>query len=362
MDTPSRRLFRRAPRLWLAGAVSVLLHGLWLGKGWLPFSPPAPPPAETVKPLTARLVVLSAAPSAAAVPPPPTATRPATGTVARLGQRAASAHSRLVPVPPSSSPSAAPSPDSATPSTATSSPAAETASPAPSPSTVSPTLSAPLAAATFPAQVNVGYEIRYGNLAVGLGEAVWREAGGRYTLTLTLRPLIGARLTYTSQGEVTAKGIRPQRFEARRGSTLREHADFDWAAGELRYGDGEGELTVRPLQAGAQDIVSFAFQLALQAGRLEGETVQMTTGKKVYDQPIVLDGEADLPLTDQTLRGVRVSSTVDTDRTEVWLAPDFYNLPLRIRRSGDKQLEQRAVRITVGGKTLLEKLDPPHGN
>ena len=121
-------------------------------------------------------------------------------------------------------------------------------------------------------------------------------------------------------------------------------------------------MTVRPLQAGAQDIVSFAFQLALQAGRLEGETVQMTTGKKVYDQPIVLDGEADLPLTDQTLRGVRVSSTVDTDRTEVWLAPDFYNLPLRIRRSGDKQLEQRAVRVTVDGKTLLEKLDPPHGN
>lgn len=358
MDTPSRRLFRRTPRLWLAGAVSVLLHGLWLGKGGLPLSPPAAPPAETVKPLTARLVVLSAAPSAAAATPS-TATRPATGTVARLGRRAASVPPR--PVPPSP-PSALPSPDRETPSTAMPLPTAEATPPTPSPSTVSPTLSAPLAAATFPAQVNVGYEIRYGNLAVGLGEAVWREAGGRYTLTLTLRPLIGAQLTYTSQGEVTAKGIRPQRFEARRGSTLREHADFDWAAGELRYGDGEGELTVRPLQAGAQDIVSFAFQLALQAGRLEGETVQMTTGKKVYDQPIVLDGEADLPLTDQTLRGVRVSSTVDTDRTEVWLAPDFYNLPLRIRRSGDKQLEQRAVRVTVDGKTLLEKLDPPHGN
>lgn len=355
MDTPSRRLFRRTPRLWLAGAVSVVLHGLWLGKGWLPFSPPAAPPAETVKPLTARLVVLSAAPSVAAS----AATPSTTGTVAQLG-RPASAH-RPPKLRPPPSP-VLPSSDSEIPSPAATLPLSETTPPTPSPSTVSPTLSAPLAAATFPAQVNVGYEIRYGNLAVGLGEAVWREAGGRYTLTLTLRPLIGARLTYTSQGEVTAKGIRPQRFEARRGSTLREHADFDWAAGELRYGDGEGELTVRPLQAGAQDIVSFAFQLALQAGRLEGETVQMTTGKKVYDQPIVLDGEADLPLTDQTLRGVRVSSTVDTDRTEVWLAPDFYNLPLRIRRSGDKQLEQRAVRVTVDGKTLLEKLDPPHGN
>jgi hypothetical protein len=62
---------------------------------------------------------------------------------------------------------------------------------------------------------------------------------------------------------------------------------------------------------------------------------------------------------------VQVSSEARGDRTDVWLARDQHNLPLRIRRSGDKIIDQRAIRVQLDGVTILERPEPerlPHGH
>ena len=211
--------------------------------------------------------------------------------------------------------------------------------------------------AHFPARVSLRYEVFYGSLMAGIGELDWQGGEGQYRLELTLRSLFAPRLRYVSEGELNANGLKPLRFDAYRGDTRREHAEFDWAAGELRYGDRDEQRT--ELQAGAQDILSLVFQLALRAGALEGQTVQMTSGKKVYSQPVRIDGESEQNLAGQTLAVVQVSSEARGQRTEVWLAREQHNLPLRIRNSGENKLiDQRVIRVQVDGETILERPEP----
>lgn len=211
--------------------------------------------------------------------------------------------------------------------------------------------------AHFPARVSLRYEVFYGSLMAGIGELDWQGGEGQYRLELTLRSLFAPRLRYVSEGELNTNGLKPLRFDAYRGDTRREHAEFDWAAGELRYGDRDEQRT--ELQAGAQDILSLVFQLALRAGALEGQTVQMTSGKKVYSQPVRIDGESAQNLAGQTLAVVQVSSEARGQRTEVWLAREQHNLPLRIRNSGENKLiDQRVIRVQVDGETILERPEP----
>ena len=325
-------------RLWLALLASLLAHLLWLTPDWAWLPAPArdEPPAA---PLTARLQVL-AAPTAAAK----LAQAPAASPAAPLAQLATAPAPTRAKAQPTPSPAGVVDAEAADVAGQT----------APEPA---PVASAAPAEARFPARVSLRYEVFYGSLMAGIGELDWQGGEGQYRLELTLRSLFAPRLRYVSEGELNANGLKPLRFDAYRGDTRREHAEFDWAAGELRYGDRDEQRT--ELQAGAQDILSLVFQLALRAGALEGQTVQMTSGKKVYNQPVRIDGESEQNLAGQTLAVVQVSSEARGQRTEVWLAREQHNLPLRIRNSGENKLiDQRVIRVQVDGETILERPEP----
>ena len=327
-------------RLWLALLASLLAHLLWLTPDWAWLPAPArdEPPAA---PLTARLQVLAAPTAAAKLAQAPTASPAA--PLAKLATAPAPTRTKAQPTP---SPADAVDADAVD---AAGQAAPESAPVAPAPSAQ--------ADARFPARVSLRYEVFYGSLMAGIGELDWQGGEGQYRLELTLRSLFAPRLRYVSEGELNANGLKPLRFDAYRGDTRREHAEFDWAAGELRYGDRDEQRT--ELQAGAQDILSLVFQLALRAGALEGQTVQMTSGKKVYSQPVRIDGESEQNLAGQTLAVVQVSSEARGQRTEVWLAREQHNLPLRIRNSGENKLiDQRVIRVQVDGETILERPEP----
>lgn len=325
-------------RLWLALLASLLAHLLWLTPDWAWLPAPArdEPPAA---PLTARLQVLAAPTAAAKLAQAPAASPAA--PLAQLATAPAPTRAKAQPTP--------------SPADAVDAEAADVAGQtAPEPA---PVASAAPAEVRFPARVSLRYEVFYGSLMAGIGELDWQGGEGQYRLELTLRSLFAPRLRYVSEGELNANGLKPLRFDAYRGDTRREHAEFDWAAGELRYGDRDEQRT--ELQAGAQDILSLVFQLALRAGALEGQTVQMTSGKKVYSQPVRIDGESAQNLAGQTLAVVQVSSEARGQRTEVWLAREQHNLPLRIRNSGENKLiDQRVIRVQVDGETILERPEP----
>lgn len=339
--------------LGLALLASLLLHLLGLVGNWPDWAPPMAGDSPALQPLSATLRTL--APTSQADLSPARSGPPAKGHGATL----------RVPVPVRTKATPAADEDHAA---VNGNDAAETSaeaesSPAPSPEADPPAAGAGAAVATFPAQASVRYEVLYGVLMAGVADLDWESRDGQYRIVLTLRSLFSPTLRYTSEGTLTAQGLRPLRFEAHRGDTRREHAEFDWASHTLHYGDRDDKTA--ELEDGAQDILSLIFQLALRAGALEGQTVQMTTGKKVYRQPVSIDGEAAQNLAGHTLATVQVSSEARGDRTDVWLARDQHNLPLRIRRSGDKIIDQRAIRVQLDGVTILERPEPerlPHGH
>ena len=189
------------------------------------------------------------------------------------------------------------------------------------------------------------------DMQLGRGEMNWQRSGGDYRIVTTVKPLIGPTLRYEVHGELGRNGLQPQRFSASRNEQPREYARFDWAGGVLDYGDKEAKQA--PLQPGALDWLSLAFELGLRGEQPGAATRQVTTGKKVYQFALQLAGETDFEAGGGTLRALVLRARNDKDLIEFWLAPDFANLPIRIMRvDNDKRFELRATLIEFNGAVV----------
>ncbi len=208
----------------------------------------------------------------------------------------------------------------------------------------------------FPDQATLYYHAYYGAAMVGGGQIIWQRSGASYRIEARIKGLFGPALRYLSEGRVSQKGLRPDSYQAFRNDTLREHARFDYDAQRLDYGDKEAKST--QLEKGAQDVLSLAFQLALNGADLGDMPTQITTGKKVYSYPLKAAGETDYDTDEGRMRVALVRASKDGDVNEYWLAPDFANLPVRILRADrDKSLELRAYQIDIDGSAIW-KLPP----
>ena len=182
------------------------------------------------------------------------------------------------------------------------------------------------------------------------GTMEWRRDGDRYELTLTVKPAAFIKtIQYHSSGTIDPKlGLRPGEFQEKRGGTLRRHAKFDWDNHLLTYGDKSDNQT--ELKDGAQDLLSLSWQLALKGAQLDGAT-QLTNGGKVYEYPIrpgdgvIFDGD------NGALRAKVVQTHYDKESVDVWLAPDFANIPIRIifSKPGEPRLDLQITGIELNG-------------
>lgn len=244
--------------------------------------------------------------------------------------------------------------------------------PIPEPSETSPTVAATPAetdAATaaqppsaqadvpvFPQQALLRYEVFYGNLLAGLAELNWQQQGVHYQLQLRLQPVFSRPLLYQSEGQIEKNGLKPQRFYGERKGHVREQAEFDYAQQQLRYGAQLEHLS--PLPDTAQDILSVAFHIALQGASVLQQELAVTNGRKLYHYPLTVIGEATFTLESHSIPVFHLASRTDQESTEFWFAPQFANLPLRIRRhSPELTLDQRLIFLSINGETQLER--PP---
>ncbi|KMN36906.1 hypothetical protein VI26_05255 [Chromobacterium sp. LK1] len=201
----------------------------------------------------------------------------------------------------------------------------------------------------FPRQATLGYQVFWGSVMAGTGTLEWSRGNGGYRLDISASPFIGPKLRYLSEGGFQLKnGLRPDSLQAWRGEQAKESAHFDYNAGQLRYGDQSDKLL--ELKPGAQDVFSLAFQLGLKGGELGPAPIQITTGKKVYEYPMRPSGEAVYDTGAGKIRVIVFRAEGDGDINEFWLAPEFSNLPVRIKRTDkDKRIDLRAFRIDVNG-------------
>jgi Protein of unknown function (DUF3108) len=219
---------------------------------------------------------------------------------------------------------------------------------------------APLLARRLPQNGEIAYALYLGSNKFNVGRTMqtWTIKDDRYRLTnrsetTGLAALFSRQsLDYVSTGRLTASGLRPEFFGTERlrsGKTEAASAKFDWDAQTLTYGEPPRSAV---LPANAQDVVSFMYQLGLlplTPGRLE---LPITNGWKLERYELEVGSEELLQTPFGPLRAVPVTQVhrPGEESIELWLAPDYRWLPVRIRffdRDGEPSGEQLVSEIRV---------------
>lgn len=198
----------------------------------------------------------------------------------------------------------------------------------------------------------VNYRVERGDqgFEIGFARHSWHIAEGRYRIqslleTTGLAWLVkSVRIEMESRGQMTANGLRPDEFNVRRNGSLRERAAFDWQAMTVRVGD----RSPVPVQPGAQDLLSFNYQLGYLPALPQGETLALATGKKYGLYRLEVIGEETLELPVGTMRTLHLRAP-GVNTTELWLAYDYLMLPVKIRHldSQGDSLVQVATEIQM---------------
>jgi hypothetical protein len=200
----------------------------------------------------------------------------------------------------------------------------------------------PPAELTLPPQGEISYSVLRGDPPAIIGRSVqsWELNENSYRITnvmettglaALLRPV---RMESESRGRIVATGLAPESFISRRpgkeGTERIDRVEFDWAGKVARFGSGASV----PLPEGAQDLLSFNFQLGWLSKTGE---MSIATAKKLGRYRLELIGEELLETRIGLLRTLHFRAPGETT-TEVWLALDQHLLPVKIRHI-DKKAE-----------------------
>ncbi|OQA34630.1 MAG: hypothetical protein BWY57_00337 [Betaproteobacteria bacterium ADurb.Bin341] len=211
------------------------------------------------------------------------------------------------------------------------------AEPTPRPEVVAPEPIPPLAAPRIAGRGVMRFRVFRGVQAmeVGRAEHEWEFAEGRYRLTAFIETtglavlFKSVRIEQESQGKLLAGGLRPERFITRRnGVETNEGAEFDWAAKEVALARSGSR---HPVTEGAQDLLSFYYQLAYLPGLAEGTTLGVATSRKFEHYRLQVVGEELLETEVETFRTLHLKVQTETNTTELWVALDRGLLPVKIR-------------------------------
>ncbi len=184
----------------------------------------------------------------------------------------------------------------------------------------------------------------------------YQQEGNRYRLqSLTkgigVYGLFGSR-KLTSEGEVTADGLKPVRFEQQQGDKKPVVATFDWESRKLAMTGKKQTITV-DLETGAQDLASFAYQFMFHAPAGDEFTLPVTTGKKLrsYQYRVVSHDESLEGVLGgtKTMHLASVIKNEGDDEKELWLASDKHHLPAKIvfRDDNGARIEQVLTSLSI---------------
>ena len=189
----------------------------------------------------------------------------------------------------------------------------------------------------LPDRGRIVYRVDRGDQEFEIGRATseWSVKDGRYRLffvteTNGLVWLFKAyRIEMESRGLLTEDGLQPEAFSIRRnGEDHGEKARFDWAQREIQVGSGAPQ----PLDEGAQDLLSFNYQVGFMPHAHVVASLPITTGKKYTIYQLENLGDEEIKIPAGVMRTLHLRAP-GTNTTELWLAYDYSLLPVKIRHS-----------------------------
>ncbi len=204
--------------------------------------------------------------------------------------------------------------------------------------------------ARLPARGTIRYRVDRGERGFELGRSThdWAVVDGHYRITAVtetsglaalIKPL---RVEVESRGKMTAAGLQPEHFVIRRdGKVGHEQADFDWDRMLLRIGGQDSNTTTQSLTPGAQDLLSFHYQMGFLPHPEANNSLPIATGKKYTTYRLEAVGDEQIEIPAGVFRTLHLRAPGD-NTTELWLAYDYLLLPVKIRhldRHGDSFVE-----------------------
>ncbi len=158
-------------------------------------------------------------------------------------------------------------------------------------------------------------------------------------------------LVQESEGELVKTGLQPHRYLYQYGNKDDKtyFATFDWVNNTLLLKSSKGEKT-EPLVEGAQDLLSFMYQFMF-VPPLETMQIPITNGKKLKVYDYQFEGEQLLTgeLGEINTLHISRSGWDSEDKMELWLAPGFQYIPIKIRKTekDGKVYEMTATQINT---------------
>ncbi|MDP9897654.1 hypothetical protein J2W32_006774 [Variovorax boronicumulans] len=170
------------------------------------------------------------------------------------------------------------------------------------------------------------------------GELVWLQDGSRYDGRLTLKAVFFTLLNWHSTGKIGPSGLEPERYSESRKAEVASHFVRD--QGQIIFSNNAPPV---PLKPGAQDRMSVMMQLG---GLLAASPERYPAGTRISVQTVgVRDGDVwvfvvgdeeklQLPAGEYTARKLTRTPRKEFDRKlELWLAPRYGYLPVRIKQT-----------------------------
>jgi hypothetical protein len=197
------------------------------------------------------------------------------------------------------------------------------------------------------------YHLYYGKMRLGEVTEKFTIRDGQYFIESVAKPVLSwvlPTLTATSEGTVTAQGLKPRRYEQRLlnkpDKTI--SADFDWANNtlHLRFKDKHEQ---HELKGPTFDNLSLKYQFLFTPPTGDG-SVYLTTGRKLYQyQYKVLNDEVlTTPLGKINALHVAKVAAADEAKFDLWLGKDRHFLPVKVlAEDEDKRIEQVLVSMTI---------------
>jgi hypothetical protein len=214
-------------------------------------------------------------------------------------------------------------------------------------------------AAELPSDARIVYDVLYGSghFRIGRAEQHWHRNGDHYELTTDLLPVVGPHIRYVSTGHLGDAGLVPERFgEYRDGENApRVRAEFDWAAHQLLFGRADEHKTAE-LTPGAQDVNALAYQLGWLGEHRMPASMQVATGKSVAMHTFNAGKPTHVSVGGKRVAVLPLADGNDDQRTEVWVAPQMANLPLRVVRIDDgRELQFVAQSVHYDDEAAADK-------
>lgn len=214
----------------------------------------------------------------------------------------------------------------------------------------------------LPREASIAFSLILGSIQVGEARQTWSRDERGYRLRIVMETTGAARLfkpltvTQTSAGGFYSGGLRPRRFSFEQTGRDTSNTTFDWKQMKLTLDRGSKRREF-PLEPGAQDVLSLAYQLGAIANARGVTDVAVASGRNFYRNALEWVGEDTVRTRAGEVRTLHVRTTGRDQTTEVWLAPELQNLPVRImftdRNGTATQLV--AEHIQADGQTLLGK-------